>query len=306
MEEFKMNNDYEIKMDGKEHKFGEATRFTKDGKGRFDLIPGDVIEILENAKSFDEISSTTFTRTTVYTAAFNKDFVYAILGMCVLNYADTSDDQKDVDLDKCFYSMIRDLAIHFQKGAEKYGEHNCEKGIPLWSFHDSGLRHLTQWLLGENDENHFIAAVWNFVMAIWTIKNHPGRCVEHPVEETNVTDKQREACQEFLSSKWNDAEIVINAQKDVCQDFLSSKWDNAESVIDDMVEKINLFREGHKNGKVRIKVKPRKRNCSSINKFTRLEDLPKPDKRSIREMYEDSLKEKEMSENITHLRPLEY
>lgn len=47
---------YEIKMDGKEHKFGEATRYTKDGKGRFDLIPGDVIEILENAKSFDEIS----------------------------------------------------------------------------------------------------------------------------------------------------------------------------------------------------------------------------------------------------------
>ena len=211
---------YEIKMDGKEHKFGEATRYTKDGKGRFDLIPGDVIGILENAKSFDEIS--TFTRTTVYTAAFNKDFVYAILGMCVLNYAGTSDEQKDVDLDKCFYSMIRDLAIHFQKGAEKYGEHNCEKGIPLWSFHDSGLRHLTQWLLGENDENHFIAAVWNFVMAIWTINNHPERCVEHPVEETNVTD----------------------AQKDACQDFLSSKWDNVESAIDDiddMVEKINSF-----------------------------------------------------------------
>ena len=41
---------YEIKMDGKEHKFGEATRYTKDGKGRFDLIPGDVIEIPEGVK----------------------------------------------------------------------------------------------------------------------------------------------------------------------------------------------------------------------------------------------------------------
>ena len=276
---------YEIKMDGKEHKFGEATRYTKDGKGRFDLIPGDVIEILEDAKSFDEISSTTFTCTTVYTAAFNKDFVYAILGMCVLNYSDdTSYEQKDVDLDKCFYSMIRDLAIHFQKGAEKYGEHNCEKGIPLWSFHDSGLRHLTQWLLGEHDENHFIAAVWNFVMAIWTIKNHPERCGDHFVEEINVTD----------------------AQKEACQDSLSSKWDNAESVIDDMVEKINLFSEGHKNGKVRIKVKPHKRNDSFINKIPILEDLPKPDMRTIREMYEDSLKEKEMSDNTTHLRHLEY
>lgn len=298
---------YEIKMDGKEHKFGEATRYTKDGKGRFDLIPGDVIEILENAKSFDEIYSTTFTSATVYSNAFNKNFVYAILGMCVLNYADdTSYEQKDVDLDKCFYSMIRDLAIHFQKGAEKYGEHNCEKGIPLWSFHDSGLRHLTQWLLGEHDENHFIAAVWNFVMAIWTINNHPERCVEHPMEETNVTDKQKEACQEFLSSKWNDAEIVINAQKDVCQDFLSSKWDNFESVVHDMVEMINACEEEHKDEKVRVKVKPRKRNYSFMNKFPRVEDFPKPDKRSIREMYEDFLKEKEMSENITHLRPLEY
>lgn len=297
---------YEIKMDGKEHKFGEATRYTKDGKGRFDLIPGDVIEILENAKSFDEISSTTFTSATVYSDAFNKNFVYAILGMCVLNYADTSDEQKDIDLDKCFYSMIRDLAIHFQKGAEKYGEHNCERGIPLWSFHDSGLRHLTQWLLGEHDENHFIAAVWNFVMAIWTIKNHPERCGDHFVEEINVTDAQKEACQEFLSSKWNDAEIVINAQKDVCQDFLSSKWDNFESVVHDMVEMINACEEEHKDEKVRVKVKPRKRNYSFMNKFPRVEDFPKPDKRSIREMYEDFLKEKEMSENITHLRPLEY
>ena len=300
---------YEIKMDGKEHKFGEATRYTKDGKGRFDLIPGDVIEILENVKSFDEISSTTFTSATVYSDAFNKNFVYAILGMCVLNYAGTSDEQKDVDLDKCLYSMIRDLAIHFQKGAEKYGEHNCEKGIPLWSFHDSGLRHLTQWLLGENDENHFIAAVWNFVMAIWTIKNHPERCGDHFVKEikaTDVIDAQKGVCQEFLSSKWNDPEISIDAQKDVCLDFLSSKWDNFESAVHDMVEMINACEEEHKDEKVRVKVKPRKRNYSFMNKFPRVEDFPKPDKRSIREMYEDFLKEKEMSENITHLRPLEY
>ena len=37
------DKNYEIKMDGKEHKFGEATRYTKDGKGRFDLIPSDVM-----------------------------------------------------------------------------------------------------------------------------------------------------------------------------------------------------------------------------------------------------------------------
>ena len=70
--------------------------------------------------------------------------------------------------------------------------------------------------------------------------------------------------------------------------------------------KLFLWFEEHKDEKLRVKFKPHKRNDSFINKFPRLEDLPKPDKRSIREMYEDSLKEKEMSENITHLRPLEY
>ena len=64
--------------------------------------------------------------------------------------------------------MLRDLAIHFQKGAEKYGVDNWKNGIPATgggrggSFEDSGLRHLNQYFRGETDENHFAAALWNF------------------------------------------------------------------------------------------------------------------------------------------------
>jgi hypothetical protein len=72
--------------------------------------------------------------------------------------------------------MLKYLAIHFQKGAEKYGERNCEKGIPLSSFYDSATRHTYQFLLGETDEPHHISAIWNCWMAIWTIKTHPERC----------------------------------------------------------------------------------------------------------------------------------
>lgn len=68
-------------------------------------------------------------------------------------------------MQKSVLLMLMDLSIHFQKGAEIYGERNCEKGLPKWTFHDSGLRHLTQCIIGIDDgEDHFISAIWNFWM----------------------------------------------------------------------------------------------------------------------------------------------
>lgn len=56
------------------------------------------------------------------------------------------------------------LAVHYQKGANKYSDRNWEKGMPLSEFVDSGLRHLAEWMLGiEDGEDHLIAAVWNFI-----------------------------------------------------------------------------------------------------------------------------------------------
>jgi len=64
---------------------------------------------------------------------------------------------------------LRALAIHFEKGCDKYGERNWEKGIPVSRYIDSGLRHTLQFLDGEDDENHLIAAIWNLVCAYETI-----------------------------------------------------------------------------------------------------------------------------------------
>lgn len=58
---------------------------------------------------------------------------------------------------------IHALAVHFQKGAQKYEDRNWEKGMPLGEFFDSGIRHAFQFLKGEEDENHLIAAIWNLV-----------------------------------------------------------------------------------------------------------------------------------------------
>jgi len=65
---------------------------------------------------------------------------------------------------------IRALAIHYQKGCEKYGERNWEKGIPVARFIDSALRHAFQFLDGEDDENHLISAIWNLMGAYETVK----------------------------------------------------------------------------------------------------------------------------------------
>lgn len=70
-------------------------------------------------------------------------------------------------------SAMLDLAIHYEEGAKKYGEHNWELGIPLHSFIDSGVRHLLKVERGDDDENHARAFLWNMIGALWTIENRP-------------------------------------------------------------------------------------------------------------------------------------
>ena len=58
------------------------------------------------------------------------------------------------------------LARHFEDGAAKYGDRNWEKGQPQHVFVDSGLRHAFRYLAGDRDEDHLVAAVWNFLCAM--------------------------------------------------------------------------------------------------------------------------------------------
>lgn len=64
--------------------------------------------------------------------------------------------------------FLRRLADHLTKGAEKYGRDNWRKANSveeLDRFKDSGLRHFMQWLEGEKDEDHAMAAVFNIMAA---------------------------------------------------------------------------------------------------------------------------------------------
>ena len=62
------------------------------------------------------------------------------------------------------FAMKR-IALHYQRGAEKYYDRNWEKGIPFSRYVDSAKRHLDQYVMGAEDEDHLAAACWN-LMAI--------------------------------------------------------------------------------------------------------------------------------------------
>lgn len=71
------------------------------------------------------------------------------------------------------WDAIDELAKHCEQGSIKYGERNCEKGIPIHSLVDSAIRHLSCYMRGQIDENHLVAAMWNISFAIYMEKNNP-------------------------------------------------------------------------------------------------------------------------------------
>jgi hypothetical protein len=71
------------------------------------------------------------------------------------------------------WAAINELALHCEQGAKKYGEHNVNKGIPIHSLIDSGIRHLSKYLQGMTDEPHLRAALWNIAWAMQMEVQHP-------------------------------------------------------------------------------------------------------------------------------------
>lgn len=71
------------------------------------------------------------------------------------------------------WEALIEVAKHCEEGAAKYGERNCEKGIPIHSLIDSGMRHLAKYMMGMDDEPHLRAAAWNILFAMYMEIKHP-------------------------------------------------------------------------------------------------------------------------------------
>lgn len=177
------NDNKDIKFTGDPVAFDgvEGRRDPKTNKGRFDLIPeevyGPVFQQIDTWKCSPD-RTVTFDKMDIFNNIANEKWVVAILQMCVYGYIDQVNRNGAYTfkgtcfpeaIEPCFWKMMPDLAIHFQKGAEHYGERNCQKGIPLWSFKDSALRHAAQTFAGLTDEPHIISVIWNCWMAQWTV-----------------------------------------------------------------------------------------------------------------------------------------
>ena len=63
---------------------------------------------------------------------------------------------------------LKRLAIHYENGANTYGENNWKNGMPLRRFLDSAMRHLQQCLDGNEEEDHAAAILWNICGFIYT------------------------------------------------------------------------------------------------------------------------------------------
>ena len=64
------------------------------------------------------------------------------------------------------WNAIMEVSKHCEEGALKYGERNIDKGAPLHSLIDSGVRHLSEYIQGDPEPHHLVAALWNIAWAV--------------------------------------------------------------------------------------------------------------------------------------------
>ena len=165
------NDNKNIKFTGDPVAFDgvEGKRDPKTGKGRFDLIPTEVYYPLFSKADHDWLLDCH--PASILMSIADEKFIEAIIKMTIYSYARHNEyyTASNSEFWHGVWPMLQDLAIHFQKGAEHYGERNCQKGIPLWSFKDSAMRHATQVFEGKTDEPHAISVIWNCWLAAWTV-----------------------------------------------------------------------------------------------------------------------------------------
>jgi hypothetical protein len=128
-----------------------AVRDIQKGKGRCDLMPLDVVgHILNNP-----------------TLAFIYQFQTSGIIQHLIDALTSSGVYHDIP------TMVLEVSKHFEEGAEKYGENNWQKGLPVKCYINSGVRHYLKHLRGDKDEFHDRAFCWNIMCAIWTCKHRP-------------------------------------------------------------------------------------------------------------------------------------
>ena len=139
-----------------------AVRDIQKGKGRCDLLPLDVVS---------DMYMTQCGRGCHQQMVFGCLFMFVETGDCI--HLQTALDVSARAMFRDTSTMILEVSMHFEEGAEKYGENNWQKGLPVKCYINSAVRHYLKWLRGDTDERHDRAFCWNILCAIWTCKHKP-------------------------------------------------------------------------------------------------------------------------------------
>ena len=139
-----------------------AVRDMREGKGRCDLMPLEVVANLINGRGLPakEDGQVMYN---IKTFLEKNDTYYLYLAL---------DHFADKRYERSTPTMLLEVAKHFEEGAKKYGENNWQKGIPVNCYIDSAIRHYLKWLRGDTDEPHDRAFVWNLMCCIWEVDYH--------------------------------------------------------------------------------------------------------------------------------------
>ena len=144
-----------------------AVRDMREGKGRCDLMPLEVVANLLPETAWDQEDKLTKRRDPILyeIEKFKNSNNTAWLESALWNFSRFA-------YNNSASTMLLEVAKHFEEGAKKYGENNWQKGIPVHCYIDSAVRHYLKWLRGDKDEPHDRAFVWNLMCCIWEVDYH--------------------------------------------------------------------------------------------------------------------------------------
>ncbi len=135
-----------------------AVRDCKEGKGRCDLMPLDVVKRV--LAPYDEETEIIIDKILYFKESGDTEGLLDAIGLKTDNVEDAC-------------SLMLEVSKHFEEGAKKYGPDNWKKGIPVHSYIDSAVRHYLKYRAGWTDEPHDRAFVWNLMCCIWTMEHRP-------------------------------------------------------------------------------------------------------------------------------------
>ena len=151
-----------IKDSGERTEFATgAVRDIQKGKGRCDLMPLDVVAQMLGGRGDSASFDSTIQDIHLFQQTNDVEHLYCAIEK--FTYATCNG----------IATMLLEVSKHFEEGAEKYGENNWQKGLPVKCYINSAVRHYLKWLRGDKDEPHDRAFCWNLLCAIWTCKHKP-------------------------------------------------------------------------------------------------------------------------------------